>query len=147
MSENQSIESSYHLPSLFTASGLTSLLLLGVFGVSLLIRSNDFFYVPNAYTFGILIPTYLLVLIAVIITISIFYFDLFKHHLIPTVLFLAGGWSNVLEKLIFGSVTDYIRFLDGYINIADIMIWTGLIWLNILIWFAPKKWSNQPKKS
>jgi len=110
-----------------------------VVGISWLIRDNEFFYIPNTLTFGIFIPDYILLGVLVLVTSIIFYFDVYKHYMIPVVLFLSGGWSNGIEKLLFDSVTDYIPFINSYINIADIMIWVGLIWLNIMIWFFPSK--------
>lgn len=123
-------------------SSIAVLLTLFTLGISTLIRHYNLFYIPNQLTFGVYIPTYILCIILCIVTCSLFYFELFQYHTVPTILFISGGWSNVLEKLLFTSVTDYIPFSTGYINIADIMIWAGLIWLNISLWFFPKNWNH-----
>ena len=61
--------------------------------------------------------------------------NLFQKSPVFSLLILAGGWSNLLERVIFGSATDYIIFVFSFINLADIEIWLGLILLNIQIWF------------
>jgi lipoprotein signal peptidase len=42
-------------------------------------------------------------------------------------LILAGGVSNVLERMWFGHVTDYIFILNGVLNLADVMIIVGAV--------------------
>lgn len=118
---------------------LVAILSTFVLSISTVIRRYDYFYEPNQLTFGLPFPTWILFVLMFIVTLGIFYFDLYKHHSIPIALFLTGGWSNAMERILFGSATDYIPFFDGYINIADIMIWGGLVWLNVMLWLFPER--------
>ncbi len=43
------------------------------------------------------------------------------------VLIIAGGFSNVAERIIFGHVTDYIHLAGGVLNLADVYILIGVI--------------------
>lgn len=46
-------------------------------------------------------------------------------------LIIAGAISNFIDRLAFGFTIDYIRILTGVINIADVMIMTGGVFLII----------------
>ena len=46
-----------------------------------------------------------------------------------------GVLSNLLEKYLFDHVSDYIKITWGYINLADLTLWFGLILLNYEVWF------------
>jgi lipoprotein signal peptidase len=124
-----------------------SLILLSIVGVNLgisaLIRNFGFYYVPNEYPFGFNIGLISSALIIVFVTWGMFALDLFSKSPSFTLLILAGGWSNFLERIIFGSATDYIMFVASFINLADLQIWIGLILLNAQIWFW--KPSNKEK--
>jgi lipoprotein signal peptidase len=43
------------------------------------------------------------------------------------ILILAGAVSNIGERIVLGFVRDYINFLDGIFNLADIYIIFGVI--------------------
>lgn len=47
------------------------------------------------------------------------------------VLVLAGGVSNFAERVVRGSVRDFIPLADGVLNIADFYILTGAV---LLLW-------------
>jgi hypothetical protein len=51
---------------------------------------------------------------------------------IITCLILGGIISNTLEFYIFGFVADYINLGIGVLNLADLQIYSGLIWLTAL---------------
>lgn len=42
-------------------------------------------------------------------------------------LVLAGGLSNVCERLVAGNVVDFVPVPNGMINFADIFIFIGLV--------------------
>lgn len=41
----------------------------------------------------------------------------------------AGGLSNIVERIIFGHVKDFIPIANGILNLADFFILTGLVLL------------------
>jgi signal peptidase II len=47
---------------------------------------------------------------------------------IPLVLIIAGGISNLLDRLAFGYVIDYLWTPLGFYNGADIAIFVGAVW-------------------
>lgn len=47
------------------------------------------------------------------------------------VIFIAGV-LNFSERLLRGYVTDYIRIGDGYFNLADLLIFTGTVYLLLI---------------
>lgn len=66
---------------------------------------------------------------------------------IPIFLILAGGISNLIDRIIYGGVVDYfdIKIIPIF-NIADILISIGVIWLVILI-LVQSTAQNQAQKS
>jgi lipoprotein signal peptidase len=125
-------------PKLFSIIVLSTAIVASLIYISHTVRYQGMLYVQNTLTFGFSIPNIILISALVAVTGGSFYFGLHKSQPAAVVLFLSGGWSNAVEKVIFGSVTDYIPLFDSYINIADIMIWAGVIWLNIGLWFLPQ---------
>lgn len=107
--------------------------------LSYLVRTLGLFYIPNQFPFGLSIGPLSATLILLFVTWGVFALKLFDKSPVFTLLILAGGWSNLLERFILGSATDYIMFFISFINLADIQIWIGLILLNIQIWFWPIK--------
>jgi signal peptidase II len=55
--------------------------------------------------------------------------------LITYYLLLLGASSNLLDRLKFGFVIDYINFHFFYNNLADIMIWIGIIIYLVGVWY------------
>jgi len=47
-------------------------------------------------------------------------------HLIAGAAILVGALSNALDRLTYGYTIDYIRLINGIINIADILVIAGL---------------------
>ena len=103
--------------------------------LSFSVRNFGLYYVPNQYPFGLSLGPLSVFFILAFVTWGIFSMNLFQKSPVFSLLILAGGWSNLLERVIFGSATDYIIFVFSFINLADIEIWLGLILLNIQIWF------------
>ncbi|MEZ4180329.1 MAG: signal peptidase II [Candidatus Doudnabacteria bacterium] len=54
-------------------------------------------------------------------------------------LILAGGSANILERLAFGKVVDFIFIFNGVINFADIFVLSGIIVVLIQIYFVGTK--------
>lgn len=113
-----------------------------VFGIDQLIkykiRSNGGFYICNpGISFGIQIPTFAFWLILAVFV----FFALFKHktllqnfkqnkpYFVFLSLFLGGCLSNLLDRLLFGCVVDYIfpfwQKLPVF-NLADMAIFFGI---------------------
>ena len=56
------------------------------------------------------------------------------RYLFGLVLVIAGASSNLIDRVFFGFTIDYLRILTSVINVADIMIISG-----VLILLLPKK--------
>lgn len=50
-------------------------------------------------------------------------------------LIVSGALSNFIDRYLFGITIDYIRILTGVINIADILIVTGIT----ILFLSPRK--------
>ena len=108
--------------------------------VSAFIRYKGLFYIPNespmGFQFGLL---YSIAIIGFILW-ALVYFKIFIRHPIITFLIVSGAISNFSEKwIIYNSVADYISIGYGHFNLADVEIWTGLILLNLQVWFLDNK--------
>jgi len=71
--------------------------------------------------------------------------------LVSLSLILAGGTSNLLERLVRGNVTDYIQFLPQYnfpvFNLADLYILSGwIMFAAILAYITGKKKTRQQRR-
>jgi lipoprotein signal peptidase len=118
---------------------LASVILIALnLGVSFFIRRSDLFFVANQTPFGLNIGLVSVTLIVIGITLGLYCFDYIHKYPVVSLLIIAGSWSNLLERMLFGSVTDYISFVISFINLADIQIWIGLIALNAQIWFLDR---------
>lgn len=54
-------------------------------------------------------------------------------------LIAAGAGSNLIDRLIFGHVIDYLRFATGIINLADVYIALGFL---LYIWHLHREGRN-----
>ncbi|MBD3359120.1 MAG: hypothetical protein GF365_00205 [Candidatus Buchananbacteria bacterium] len=93
----------------------------------------DFFTNPNI-AFGLPLPQTLIIILVIFILICLsffWYLSLFQQkigQLIALSLIILGSLSNLLDRLIFGYVIDYINiFIWPVFNLADAMIVTGII--------------------
>jgi len=114
---------------------ITILTFFGLF--SSFIVSKTTFYIENERPMGLLITPFLQLLIVLFVFIGFIFLRLIVNYPLTSQLILAGSFSNLIERLAFGHVKDYINVGIAYINIADIFIWTGLIFLNIQVWLIP----------
>lgn len=121
---------------------LSSVVLLNLL-LSWAVRNLGLYYIPNQNPFGFSLGILSSGLILLFVTWGIFSMKLFEKSPVFSLLILAGGWSNYIERIIFGSATDYIIFFFSYINLADIQIWLGLILLNVQVWFGSNKTSEE----
>jgi Signal peptidase (SPase) II len=60
---------------------------------------------------------------------------MFSNHPLSSSFIVAGALCNLIEKNFYGHVYDFIKITWGYINLADLMLWFGLILLNYEVWF------------
>jgi lipoprotein signal peptidase len=103
-------------------------------GISFYIRKSGFYYEENLFPFGLRINIGIIGALLVFVTWGLYQYRLFYRFVIYTLLVMSGSWSNLIERFVFGSVTDYINFGIVYANIADLQIWIGVIALNIFAW-------------
>jgi len=94
--------------------------------------------------FGLLRGYNWIFIIASIIVIGIFiccYINLPQklNYIISLSLFLGGAVGNLIDRVFFGYVTDFIAFsFWPAFNIADAAILVGVIWLAILLFIDDK---------
>jgi signal peptidase II len=98
----------------------------------------DFFTNQNI-AFGLPLPQALIIILIILILIFLsffWYLSLFQQkigQLIALSLIILGSLSNLLDRLLFGYVIDYINiFIWPVFNLADAMIVTGIILYLIL---------------
>ncbi len=70
--------------------------------------------------------------IITLVSILVLAYIILKPNPIITQLILVGIISNIIEYYSFGFVVDYLNFGIGILNLADIQIYIGLIWLTAL---------------
>lgn len=76
-----------------------------------------------------------IVAIIVVIAIILFYRKIPENYKLPFALILGGTLGNLTDRLLFGTVTDFIDFRVWPIfNVADSMITIAAILLVIIVW-------------
>ena len=122
---------------------LLFVLFLGIdFAFKIKIRvSGGFFVCNNGVSWGSLPNISIFWLIIALIFINLLYLWFFRNKtsFLPFLLILSGGAANIIDRLYFGCVTDFIKipFLPfPLFNIADMLITCGFI---ILCLFLFKK--------
>jgi signal peptidase II len=110
----------------------------------ILIRQIGGFYVCNeGISFGIKLNSLFLNFLYILLITLLFYKIIFefrknKKKSFILAIILIGGLSNILEKLIYSCITDFIPFFflkNLYFNISDIYISTGVIVLYLFYKF------------
>lgn len=87
----------------------------------------------SGLTFGINVNKNISIAITTIVfLVVIFYFYKYKFELnekqkIGFIFLIGGGASNLFERILFGHVTDFIYIFNGIFNIADIIIFSGIL--------------------
>ena len=107
--------------------------------ISLLIRYLPGYLVLNRQPLGLNLDDTWVLIIFVVTNLLLIVMKFIMEYPTISLLILIGVWSNFFERLLFGNVADYLPFLFSVANIADLMIWSGLIWLNLEIFFGNKK--------
>ncbi len=80
----------------------------------------------------------LLKILPIMLILGLFYMtlfskDLLKNQIVPFSLILGGGLSNLIDRILYGKVVDFMNvgigdLRTGIFNIADMVILTGIIW-------------------
>lgn len=90
---------------------------------------------PGLPFFGIDLPGYLdLVLIVFLLLVFTIYYFKYYYPRIPAgfSLIFAGAASNILDRIVRGTVTDFIDLgIGNTFNLADIAIFAGMVYLFI----------------
>lgn len=131
---------------------LTKYFFTDVYNLVIIRNVVSFYYKENTgASFSILEGhTYLLTILSALLIVAIIIFDIFhksknKLYTVSLALILSGAIGNLIDRLIFGYVRDFIRldFVNFAIfNVADSCLTIGAILFCIYILFF-----TQPKKS
>lgn len=70
----------------------------------------------------------IVLLLAIVCLATILHYRPSNKLILPITLILAGGASNILDRVIYGAVIDPIVFFNWQGNVADIAIFIGIIW-------------------
>lgn len=57
------------------------------------------------------------------------------------ILIVAGALSNFIDRLLYAFTIDYLRVFTAIVNLADIMILSGML---LLIFFPPRRSVKEP---
>ncbi len=103
------------------------------------------YFANSGVAFSLPLP-HMVALIFTPIILTALFILLFRYKNQPKFFFgltliLAGALSNYLDRLFFGVTIDYLRIFTGIINLADLMITSGVIFI---LFASPKK---EPKAS
>ncbi len=83
--------------------------------------------------FGIPVPQFIVLPLSILIVILGLYHLQKIHHtrkqIIGIALITAGAISNLIDRIIYGITIDYIRIFTSILNIADIAIIIGAIFI------------------
>jgi lipoprotein signal peptidase len=102
-------------------------------------RSIQILY-NDAFAFSLRVPLLLMYLIYGVVIIVILRYvhknfsRLSSFALFGWTLIIAGGLSNIGERIILGSVRDFIPLLGGTLNLADLFIIAGIVVVIIGSW-------------
>ncbi len=85
----------------------------------------------QGFIFGQVLNNSFAIIISIILIVAVSLFLIYgikeKSQQILLVLVLAGAISNILDRLIYGGVIDYINFFNlNHFNFADVLIVLGL---------------------
>lgn len=124
--------------------------LMGQSGIELIPGALKFYYLPNGNTgaaFGMLEgQLWLFVLITLLVTLVMFYFMIkvpfTKKYVVFHLIFvfiIAGGIGNLYDRIVYGSVVDFIYFYlinfpifnvaDCYVTVATVVLAVVLIFI------------------
>jgi lipoprotein signal peptidase len=104
-------------------------------GISYYIRVSGISYIPNTTPIGFTFGYFSSILILIIVAWVIHEFELNQKYALASIMILGGLFSNFSEKYLLGAVADYMTIGIGTINLADILIFLGVLLLNLQIWW------------
>ena len=113
---------------------LGSIILTQVVRIIILDKGLNVF-LNDKFAFSLNIPSsisytlYFFVFVFIIRHLYLYWHEIHSTPRIGLLLVLSGGVSNLIERLWFGHVVDYIFILNGVMNLADIYIIVGAIML------------------
>jgi lipoprotein signal peptidase len=115
---------------------LVPILLFVNYGISYLAKYLEIVGVKNTLPFSLNIESDYLYGLFGLIVVFLLATKLLNKHPLSTSFIVAGALYNLLERSIYGHVFDFIKITWGFINLADLMLWFGLILLNYEVWFS-----------
>jgi hypothetical protein len=111
------------------------ILLIVSFVADYLVRTLGVNHIVNNKPFGIAMPAPFSSLILLGIFTFLYFSSLMKKYSFSSAFILAGAGFNFFERMFLGGAKDYISIFVGYINLSDILLWFGLVFLNYEFWF------------
>ncbi len=95
-------------------------------------------FLNDNFAFSLPLPPALMYLIYAMVLVWVFSYlkkswtSISQNDKTALAFILAGGVSNIAERIIFGYVKDFIPVLNGIVNLADLYICFGLVILLIV---------------
>lgn len=89
-------------------------------------------FLNEQFAFSLPVPTiamysiYVLVIVGIAVYLTRTWIRLNKMQHYAWSFVLAGGLSNIVERIVFGHVRDFIPIANGMLNVADFFILIGL---------------------
>lgn len=99
----------------------------------IVLQSNSKLFYNDKFAFSINFPTEVIYTLYLLVFGFMFYYLVRYWDKLGSVskfgfgLIVSGGIANLLERIYFGFVTDYIFIFNGVLNIADFYIFLGAI--------------------
>ncbi len=103
--------------------------------LNLIVNKMQLFGVQNIHPFSLPVDRNVLLIAFGVAFGTAFVTKLINKYPLAFGIVGVGVLSNLIEKTLYGYVTDYIKISWGYINAADLILWFGLILLNYEVWF------------
>ncbi len=109
----------------------TSLFSFGPLGIETLQNKNLFIWLN--------VPEMVLIILSLAVVLGIagitikFLYEKKIYFAKPLIYILVGGFSNVVDRLVYHTTIDYIKVGSLVGNLADIVIIVGIIWLFIAV--------------
>jgi lipoprotein signal peptidase len=100
-------------------------------------RKPEYVFLNDNFAFSIPLPALLMYAIYIVVLAAIAKYlhsswnGISNSDKISWTFILAGGLSNISERIILGHVRDFIPVLSGILNVADLYIIFGLVLLLI----------------
>lgn len=97
------------------------------------LRSDLTIFYNEKFAFSIDVPVTIIYVLYLVVFGLIFYYLVSSWDKLSMItrfgfgLIVAGGISNLLERIFFGYVTDYFFLFNGVLNLADLYIFLGAL--------------------